>query len=441
MTGASTRSQIVARASKDACEPRSLRVWPQLARDARKRILLTEGSSLSARQAITTLGLAGHVIEICDPDVLCIGRFSRFVRRFHRCPGIGRDPEAYLKFLIELLGREKFDVLLPTHEQGYLLAKVQEQLVPLTTIALPTFESYVLAHGKASFSRLLTELNIPQPRTQIVDSSAELRRSAFFPAVVKSTIGTASRGVRFAHNSDDIERIAIEFERAGEFPGEVVLQELVQGALERAQSVFCHGRLVAAHAYRQIAEGVGGGDRIKESIHCPDVRSHLAQIGERLNWHGALSVDYVRDKSDAVPRYIDCNPRLVEPVNALLSGVDLAGLAVSLSMGDGLPEAPGSCAGVRTHMAMQGLMRCAVDGGARLDILREAWRLWRNRGDYAGSKEELTPVSVDPLSLVPLGYVALRALALPGTVARLARRSAQSHQLNPTAVKIIRDVI
>jgi hypothetical protein len=179
----------------------------------RRRILLSEGSSLSARQAITTLGLAGHEVEVCDPAPICIGRFSRFVRRFHRCPGLGRDPVGYLDFLLDLLAREKFDVLLPTHEQGYLLAKVAGRLAPLTGIALPAFEDYVTAHGKAGFSRLLTELRLPQPHTEITASAAELRRTTIFPAVVKTGIGTASRGVRFVRNPGDLEQVAATFEK------------------------------------------------------------------------------------------------------------------------------------------------------------------------------------------------------------------------------------
>ena len=43
------------------------------------KILLSEGSSLSAREAITALGLAGHRVELVTADALCLGRFSRFV--------------------------------------------------------------------------------------------------------------------------------------------------------------------------------------------------------------------------------------------------------------------------------------------------------------------------------------------------------------------------
>jgi len=402
------------------------------------RILLSEGSSLSARQIVTTLGLGGnHHIEICDPDPLCIGRFSRFVRRFHRCPGLASDPEGYLAFLLNLLTRKRFDVLLPTHEQGYLLAKVAGRLEPLTAIALPAFENYAAVHGKAGFSRLLTELRLPQPRTEIVTSAAELRRWPRFPSVIKTAVGTASRGILFVHNTGDLERVTADMEEAGEFEGEIVIQALAAGPLERAQAVFSHGRLIGAHQYRQVAEGPGGGDKIKESVRRPNVRAHLAQIGERLQWHGALSVDYILREPETIPLYIDCNPRLVEPVNALLSGVDLAGLLVAVSLGERPEEAPPSRAGVRTQMAIMGIIGCAIRDCSRPALLSEALSLWRGSGAYAGSREELTLAGIDPLSLFPLFYVALRMLAFPGSAARLSRQTAQSHQLSRTAIRAI----
>jgi predicted ATP-grasp superfamily ATP-dependent carboligase len=414
---------------------------PGQANPRRRRILLSEGSSLSARQAITTLGLAGHEIEVCDPAPICIGRFSRFVRRFHRCPGLGHDPVGYLDFLLDLLAGDKFDVLLPTHEQGYLLAKVAGRLVPLTGIALPAFEDYVAAHGKASFSRLLTELRLPQPHAEIVASAAALRRTTIFPAVVKTGIGTASRGVRFVRKPGDLDHVTAAFENDGAFGDEVIVQALEGGYLERAQAVFCHGHLVGAHAYRQIAQGAGGGDTVKESVSRPQVRAHLAQIGERLNWHGALSVDYLLDESRNLPLYIDCNPRLVEPVNALFSGVDLAGLLLAVSLGETPDEVPASRPGTRTHMSAQGLLGCALRGGSRSALAAEAWHLWHGDGPDAGGREELTPVGLDPWSVVPLAYVALHLLVDPRSATRFAEQTSRSHQLNRMAVRIIQEKI
>src|SRR5436305_13539043 len=112
------------------------------------RILLSEGSSTSAREAITILGLDGHVIEVCDPAPVCLGRFSRFVAKFHRCPGLRDDPAGYLSFVEKLLAARQFDVLLPIHEQGFAFARVKARSETRAGLALPDSDAYRTAHGR-----------------------------------------------------------------------------------------------------------------------------------------------------------------------------------------------------------------------------------------------------------------------------------------------------
>ena len=104
---------------------------------------------------------------------------------------------------------------------------------------------------------------------------------------------------------------------SGAFADEVLVQDLIAGTTEKAQAVFCRGRMIGFHAYRQIAAGVGGGEAIKQSVSRPVVRAHVEQIGQQLDWHGALSVDYIVPDDGAAPLLIDCNPRLVEPMSAI----------------------------------------------------------------------------------------------------------------------------
>jgi predicted ATP-grasp superfamily ATP-dependent carboligase len=401
------------------------------------RILLSEGSSLSARQAITTLGLRGYELEICDPDPFCIGRFSRFVRRFHRCPALGKDPKAYLRFIVNLISARRFDVLLPMHEQGFLFARAQEQIAPFVHIALPSFENYETALNKSNFSRLLSELDLQQPRTTFARTVQELLELRHFPLVLKSSIGTASRGVLMVENFAELTRAAAELEHSQAFDDLVLVQQKVSGPLERAQAVFSRGSLIGIHGYRQAVVGAGGGDAVKESVSRPEVRAHLAQIGRRLAWNGALSVDYILQ--DGTPLYIDCNPRLVEPVNALLSGVDLADLLVRISLGESPVPAANGHEGIRTHMAILALLGCSIRSGSRREVLRECRRLMLGCDPYTNSREELTPISLDRLSLVPLAIVAMVLLGSPKAARGMSVDTARSHQLNPQSVRIIRE--
>ena len=406
------------------------------------RVLLAEGNSTSSREAITILGLSGHIVEVCDPSPCCLARFSRFVRKFHRCPGMRNDPAGFLGFVEGLLATGHFDVLLPTHEQGFLFARVRQRLEDRVGLALSRFESYRTAHSKAGFSRLLDRLGLPQPATRIVKSASELRAVISFPSVVKTSVGTASRGIWFVRNKADLDGAlrdlhAQDLDPNAGFADEVLVQEFVAGTTEKAQSVFCRGRLLGFHAYRQIAAGAGGGEAIKQSVSRPQVHRLLATIGENLAWHGALSVDYIMPDDAATPLLIDCNPRLVEPMSAYLAGVDLVGLLLRISLGETPASSSEGREGVRTHLAMQVLLGCASRGGTRRDIFYEYWRLLTASGAYADSAEELTPVRLDLISAVPLAMVAIFLLAAPRLALKLARGGWGSHLLDLGSIGMI----
>ena len=406
-------------------------------RSSRLRILLSEGSSTSAREAITALGLNGHHVEICDPDPHCLGRFSRFVRKFHRCPRLRHNPAEYLSFVLDLIARRPFDVLLPIHEQGLLFAKARERVEPRIAVALPSFDSYRQVISKAGFSRLLTELALPHPNMRLLTMPAELQAIDRFPYVIKTSIGTASRGTWIVHDHAGLERALRELTEADAFSDEILVQDFVPGAVEHAQAVFARGSLLASHAYRQLAAGAGGGPARKESVRRPLVHEHLARIGARLAWHGALSLDYIWQEAAEIPVYIDCNPRLVEPMNAFWSGLDLTQLLIDVSRGTAPPPAAHSRAGIRTHLAMQALLGCAMRSGSRRDVLRELWLLVSRGGPYAGSREELTPLRLDWFSIVPLLMTMLFLLVNPRLAHELPKRGWGAHLLSPQTIRMI----
>ena len=416
------------------------------------RVLVSEGNSTSAREAITILGRSGHLVEVCDPSPYCLVRFSRFVDRFHRCPGLRDDPAGFLSFVEKLLAARHFDVLLPTHEQGFLFARARQRLEGRVGLALPSFASYRTVHSKAGFSRLLDQLGLPQPATAIVKSERELRDATRLPCLVKTSVGTASRGIWFVRDDDDLEGVLQDLKTqglnipglnmqglgaSGAFGDEVLVQDLIAGTIEKAQAVFCRGQLIGFHAYRQIAAGAGGGEAIKQSVSRPRVRAHLATIGQELAWHGALSVDYVLPDEGATPRLIDCNPRLVEPMSAYLAGVDLVGLLLRVSQGEAPTAAIESREGVRTHLAMQALLGCASRGGTRRDVIRECWRLLTGSGPYADSTEELTPVRLDWISAVPVAMIVISLLIAPKLAVTLAQRGWGAHLLDVKSVRLI----
>jgi hypothetical protein len=393
------------------------------------RVLLSEGNSTSAREAITALGLSGHRVEICDPEPFCLGRFSRFVARVHRCPGIGRDPAGYLAFICDLLERRRFDVLLPIHEQGLVFAKARGRLTKLTKLAIPSFDSYLTALDKAAFSALLLTLGIAQPLTTILPSPAALPAWVPMPCVLKASIATASRGTFVIRSDAELAAARAALARDG---GRLLLQQWLDGPTEHVQALFEHGRLRGIAAFAQLMAGAGGGPALKESI-APDlVEQAVSAIGERLGWHGALSFDYIRLGDTA--HFVDCNPRLVEPMAARYAGADLAGLLVAISCGDPGAGVMRARPGRRSRLAIQALLGVAATTRSRAAILEHAGWLAAAAGPYAGSREELTPVGIDACAAIPLGMTTLMLLARPALAASLPQRGIGRHLLNSDSV-------
>lgn len=402
------------------------------------KILLSEGSSLSAREAITALGLAGHHVELVSSDPLCLGRFSRFVIRAHRAPASGADPDGYLAAVMDLVKNNAIDALIPVHEQAYLFAAARKQLPPRLGIALADFEAFEQVQSKARLAETLTRLNVPQPATDIVRSANEFAKPRAYPYFIKTSFGTASAGVWRVGDDRQRDLLLLELEGSGAFAEGIVVQAAIAGTLERTQAVFDGGRLVAFHIYRQMMEGPNGGDVLKLSVIRSEVRETVEKIGHALRWHGALSFDYIRDDTTATPYFIDANPRLVEPMNAWLAGVDLSGALLQISLGESPPTQADGHAGVLTRLGLIGLLDAARRNNRRRDVLLDTALLVFNSGRYRGTREELVPLWTDPYCAIPLGVVLTRLLCAPQTAARVANSAVAAYSLTPAAIHRLR---
>src|ERR1700692_2691968 len=222
------------------------------------KILLSEGSSLSSREAITALGLAGHRVELVSSDPMCLGRFSRFVSRVHRAPASGADPDGYLAAVIEVVKTSGIDALLPVHEQAYLLAAAPGKLPSGLGVALADFGAFEQVQSKAGLAELLARLNVPQPRTEVVGSADEFVATRPYPFFVKSAFGTASTGVWRVRDAHQRDAVLTQLQQHDAFAEGLLVHAAVTGSLERTQSVFDRGRLVAS---QYLSPGRGGTRR------------------------------------------------------------------------------------------------------------------------------------------------------------------------------------
>jgi biotin carboxylase len=419
-------------------------------------ILLSDGAGLTARQTATVLARAGHRVEALSPAGLCLGRMTRHVRRVHDVPALGRDPFGWLEAALDVAARRGADVLLPVQEQVAVMALAQDRIAGAgLATAVPGFAALAQVQDKVSAFRTLARAGVPQPAAAVAAGVAEIEAAgaelagagsaragsaragsarageAGWPVFVKMPIGTASAGVRRAGSPDELRRVAEDYERLGALgPDGVLVQAPVAGPLAMVQAVFARGELVAFHACERVREGAAGGSSHKLGLDLPEARTHMAALGALLDWHGALSADVILGPDG--PRFIDINPRLVEPLNALACGVDLTGALLEVARHGSAHPQPVAMPGARTHQLLLAVLGAAQQGGRR-DVARELARAVLHRGEYRDSREELTPRRGDLLAPLPVTVIALATLVRPDAWRHFVGGSAGAYSLTPAA--------
>ena len=403
-------------------------------RSPRVRILLSEGSSTNAREVISALGPMGYVLDVCDPNPICLGRFSRYVRTVHRSPVSGSDPMGYLRFVRDILREHHYHVLLPVNEQAYLFSWAQPHLTALAGLAVADFAAFARVQTKASFHDLLDELGLPQPFTIVARTWSQIEAavaSITYPCYLKTSYGTASTGVWRIGDADDLSVAKVGLQQQGlpNAQADVLVQKAAEGVFEQSHAVFDHGRLVALHCTRRLREGAGGGAAVKVGVERPIVRNHFERLGRELEWHGGMSIDYFWNEGTEGPSYIDANPRITEPMNAAVSGVNVAEMQVRLSLGQHTPSVTTAHVGRRSHNTLQAILGAAVRHRSRRAVLREVARVALHRGPYSGSREGMLPVWRDPPSALPLAVVLISLLLNPSNSTRLASMTIGNYSL------------
>ena len=270
-------------------------------------------------------------------------------------------------------------MIFPTQEQVTVLSHQLPRLrhAGLVT-AVPPFASLAQVQDKLSALRTLARLEVPQPRTIVVQDPSEATDWSSFPAYVKAPVGTGSAGVRRVTDATGLTEAVRHFIATGaRSDGGVLVQEALTGTFVMAQCVFDSGSLVAFHANERVQEGANGSAAAKSSMDAPGLRTDLVRLGQALDWHGALSVDAI--VVDARAYVIDVNPRLVEPGNALAAGTDMVSALLAVALGTRPVTAPPSRAGVHTHQFLMALLGTAQRTGRRRSVLAEIVRGLRRR--------------------------------------------------------------
>ena len=390
------------------------------------RLLFLEGSSLTSRETLTVLLTEKYKVDVLSPDRFSIAAFSRLTHMLTTVD-VNTSPLTYLKQVGELLQKKNYVAILPTHEEGWLLANGKNFLSSDLPIALSEAEVFKEVAGKIAFAELADKFDLPVPEWEYVPDLESIHLP--YPYWLKADYGTAGRSVYKITSETDLKSLvkvlSIDNERW-------MAQQDIAGQYGQVQAVFSHGKLLAVHSSIKIGSGAGGSAAARLSIESVATREHIEKIGQHLKWHGGLTLDFISHNHQ--PYYIECNPRMVEPANAYKAGVNFPKILIDLAQGK---ESKSGISlgkpGVKTHS----LLALVIGTAERTQSRRKIWQTIREWLFKSDSAEVLTPIRKDLPSVIPLVVIAIRLLLNPKSVKKLVAHTVDHYSVDSTTIKAV----
>ncbi|MCC7416172.1 MAG: ATP-grasp domain-containing protein [Acidobacteria bacterium] len=306
--------------------------------------LVTDGDERPALAITRSLGRRGIDVIVGEARAASLASSSRYCREHVQYPSPYDEPEAFARFLCDLVQRRRIDVVLPvTDVTTHAVAAYRERLARHTSCAVPSLGAFELAADKGWLAAAAAASGISVPRTEIVADASALPGvlpRLTYPVVVKparSRIRTAGGWIRasVAHVGDEqtLRRLFRDSPHLQRHP--TLIQERVIGPGTGVFLLCDRGRVLTAFAHRRLREKPpsGGASVLSESIAVdPALRAQAERLLAPLGWHGVAMLEYKRDRDSGRAYLMEMNGRFWGSLQlAVDAGVDFPYLAWQLA--------------------------------------------------------------------------------------------------------------
>jgi glutathione synthase/RimK-type ligase-like ATP-grasp enzyme len=396
-------------------------------------ILIPEGSSLSARQTISALGLAGYKVDICLTKKISLCTFSKFINKRYIVPKLSDNPQKYLDSIIKIIKNKKYDAIIPTHEHIFLFSAYSKEIKKYTNIITSPIESFLQVQGKVPTAILFNDLHIPQPYYKCIYDQSDAEQWSIFPAYLKNSYGTAGNGVSLVNDKKQLASLIKN--NLTEF-NPMIIQAPAKGKLQcQVQALYLNGSLVCYHSTTLKAVGIGHSQAARLSISYPTIKPYLIKLGKKINWDGAMAIDYFYDDING-PEFIEINPRMVEPMNAEYSNMNFPKLLLDMTLNKPISYDLRSRDGILSTSLLSMMLEIAYKTNSRKEIIKMVIRSLSKKGEFKNSREDLMP-SFDKLSYIVLIFAIFKLLINPKNAINLSSRAIGDYSLSASAIQKI----
>jgi predicted ATP-grasp superfamily ATP-dependent carboligase len=305
-----------------------------------KRIIVTGGRSPAALELSRLLHAGGHTVLAAESWRRHLCRASNSVSASFELPPPRTNPAGYAEALRSVIVACKADLVIPTCEEIYTIARYREMLSEYCDIFSEPLPVLAQLHHKGIFIQLAEAFGLNVPRTRMAESREELvalaeDRGLFPDGVVMKPVYSrfASKVLVFPQRALNLTKAVKSIDSiSATYPW--VVQSYLPGRQLCTYSIAHHGVLTAHTAYwTKYTAGKGASVHFehvleKESLH------FVEALVQGLSFTGQIAFDFKEDREGRLLP-LECNPRSTSGIHLLADtpGIDLAFISPSARSG------------------------------------------------------------------------------------------------------------
>jgi predicted ATP-grasp superfamily ATP-dependent carboligase len=283
-------------------------------------VLITGGRAPAALELARVFGAAGHTVFMAESVPFPLARMTRAIRRSFRVPAPNADPAGFLRALLDIVRAERIDLLVPTCEELFYVARGHAALAAECAVLAEPLERLRPLHNKWLFAQRARSYGLTVPRTQLLQSTADLRVAlAADPDVVLKAVYSrfAARTLLPPHSARALARVR----PTAAAPW--VAQAYVRGRQVCTYSLAHQGRVIAHTAYPAEITAGQGATIVFRHIEHPAALDWVQAFVARAQFSGQIAFDFIETEAGDLLA-LECNPRATSGVHLLASNPGFA---------------------------------------------------------------------------------------------------------------------
>ncbi|UQN09083.1 hypothetical protein [Deinococcus sp. QL22] len=359
------------------------------------RILLTGGRAPATLELARLFWRRGHQVEVAESWGIYASRFSRAARRHWPLPPPRQAFAAFSHALQQLVSQGRYDLLIPTCEEVFWVARAKPLLEPQLRVLSPSLAELRGLHDKHAFSELIARCGLPGPVTTLLHSpqAVSLYAAGAPASVYKPSFSRFGTQTLICPPWATLSGLRPTAEQPWS------AQEYKAGQEWCAYAVLQTGRVAALAVYPSQVR-VGGASVYFQAARHAGIERWIEQFGHATKLSGQLAFDFKEDADGLWA--LECNPRLTSGIHLFRDQPDVTEVYL-----DQLPaqtlDTPTLHARPATALALKGAMML----GGKLRSAPE-WRAWAAARDVMYAPHDKLPALAQPLLAASLALRAAR---------------------------------